>query len=409
MNLVRFFIPLLIIIAIDTYAYQAFNTAIPSKWVKYIYWLINAMVYIFVLSALFIEFPTWSKLVRSYFIAIVFMLYTTKLLLCFFVVLDDIFRLGKWLWVSASNTADNTTKGFSFSRSVFLQRMGLIIGGIPFIAMLDGMIRNAYNYQVKKVNLAIPNLPSSLIGTKIVQISDLHTGSLLHKKPLKRAVNIINDQQADLVFFTGDLVNNAAKEAQSFIDIFKEIKAKHGVFSVLGNHDYGDYGRWPAGGKEANFELMKDTHQRMGWQLLLNDNKLVEIGEEKLAVIGVENWSNHPRYRSYGDLSTAYTADCEDCPVQLLLSHDPSHWRGEVLDKYPKINAVFSGHTHGFQFGINLPGIKWSPIQLAYDEWIGLYEQNQRYLYVNPGMGYVGYPGRVGFLPEITVFNLVQA
>ena len=396
---------------IDLYSYQAFKTAFPAKWVRYVFWFIAFAAYITLLLAILTDARNWPAGIRVYLSAGFLILYFAKFILLPFLLIDDVFRLGNWLVnLFQNNTTDElvTETGKGISRSQFLSRMGLFVAGIPFLAMINGMVRNAYNYQVKRIKLKVPGLPEAFKGWKIVQFSDLHTGSYPTKEPLKKVISLINQEQAELVFFTGDLVNNLAKEAQDFVELFQQIQAKEGVFSCTGNHDYGDYSRWEnKEDKRANFELFKDTHKRMGWDLLLNENHIIEKDGHRLAVIGVENWSARTRYQRYGDLDKAYQKDCEDCDVQLLLSHDPSHWRAEVLERFPKINAVFSGHTHGFQFGVNLPFYKWSPVKYAYKEWIGLYQEGHQYLYVNPGLGYVGYPGRVGFLPEITVFELV--
>ena len=244
-------------------------------------------------------------------------------------------------------------------------------------------------------------------GLKIVQISDIHTGSFTRKEPVKGAIDLINQQQADLVFFTGDLVNSVASEVDNFLDVFNQIKSQYGVFSILGNHDYGDYVRWEsAEAKHQNFEKLKDTHQHLGWDLMMNEHRIVEVKGEKVAVIGVENYSAHPRFPKYGDLEKAHKGT-EVAVLKLLLSHDPTHWDDEVTRKFEDIAVTFSGHTHGFQFGLEIPGwIQWSPVKYVYKQWAGLYQNGSQYLYVNRGLGFLGYPGRVGILPEITVIEL---
>jgi len=250
------------------------------------------------------------------------------------------------------------------------------------------------------------------MGFRIVQISDIHLGSWVSKNELKEAVTIINDLKADVVFFTGDLVNYSTEEAYPFEQILKSVQSKYGVYSILGNHDYGDYKRWSS--KEAkarNMEEMFDFYKHLGWKLLLNENQVIEIEGEEIAIIGVENWGSMSRFQKYGDIEKAI-AGVEDKPVKLLLSHDPSHWE-LIISKYrTTIDVTFAGHTHGAQFGIEIPGMRWSPAQYIYNYWAGLYSllnpitNDKQYLYVNRGIGAIGYPGRVGILPEITVVDL---
>ncbi|MDQ3291120.1 MAG: metallophosphoesterase, partial [Bacteroidota bacterium] len=264
-------------------------------------------------------------------------------------------------------------------------------------------------YQVKRVTLRFPNLPNAFSGYKILQISDLHTGSFNSTHPLEKAVALINKQNADLVFFTGDLVNNIATEVVPHIPALQKIKAKDGKFSVFGNHDYGDYVSWESReAKRQNLQTLAQHHAEIGWRLLLNENVAIHKDGQHIAVLGVENWSTRMNFPRYGNMAKAY-AGTEQSPFKVLLSHDPSHWDGEVNQHYPDIDLMLSGHTHGMQFGVNLPGLKWSPVQYVYKQWAGLYKKGMQHLYVNTGLGFLGYPGRVGFLPEITVFELQKA
>jgi hypothetical protein len=253
-------------------------------------------------------------------------------------------------------------------------------------------------------------LPDALHGLRIVQVSDIHTGSFISRRPFEEAVALINAQNPDLVLFTGDLVNEIAEEAEPFIDVFKAIKAPLGVYSVLGNHDYGDY-FYPAGdeqGRIHNRQLMKLINTKMGWNLLLNEHRVLHYKGAKIGLIGSENWGHAARFPKYGDLDKA-TAGMETCDLNLLLSHDPSHWEAEVVEKRPEIDITFSGHTHGFQMGIEIPGFKWSPAKYLYKQWAGLYKQGHQHIYVNRGLGFLGYPGRLGILPEITVMEVQQS
>jgi predicted MPP superfamily phosphohydrolase len=257
--------------------------------------------------------------------------------------------------------------------------------------------------------LVLPNLPAAFNGLKIVQLSDIHTGSFVSSEPLEKALRMIQEQNADVIFFTGDLVNNITEEAIPYTEIFKQVKAPLGVYSTLGNHDYGDYVQWPSvEAKQKNFEDIKNLHAEFGWKLLMNEHIILKKGDAEIAVLGVENWGAAMRFPKYGDLKKAH-AGTENFPVKLLLSHDPSHWDAQVRKQYPDIDLTFSGHTHGMQFGIEIPGFRWSPSKYIYKQWADLYQEGKQFLYVNRGLGFLGYPGRVGILPEITVVELHNA
>ena len=292
-------------------------------------------------------------------------------------------------------------------RRKFLGQMGLLTAGIPFATLFYGKLRNTYRYKLYKESIAIKNLPPELEGFKIIQLSDIHSGSFFFKSPIEKAVEIVNQEKPDIVFFTGDLVNEKAKETNLIFDSLKQIEGRLGIFSVLGNHDYGDYGRWNnQQEKDANFEAILQVHQKLGWQLLLNEHKVVNVGNAKLGIIGVENFSVYDRFPTHGDLKKA-SRNMEACDVKILLSHDPSHWDAEVITQHKDIDLTLSGHTHGSQFGIEIPGwFKLSPVQLLYKQWAGLYKKQNQYLYVNRGLGYIGYVGRVGILPEISILKL---
>lgn len=404
----RLLIFIALIFAFDFYVFQAFkmvghNWSAGLKNVVYtLYWLVPVATagFLFLLAygdpdALNKNFIT---LIRSFLI----ILYLSKFLVAAILVVDDLRRLSLVAY-------DNIVGSGSFdpSRSKFLSQFALILGAIPFFSLTYGILRNPYRYRVFRERVKLSNLPKALEGLKIIQISDIHSGSFTMKEPIKNAISLINEQQPDLVFFTGDLVNNVAAEMEPFVDVFDKIEAKHGVYSVLGNHDYGDYVRWNSiNDKRQNLENLKETHRKMGWQLLLNDNQVLDINDHQVAVIGVENYSAHPRFPKYGDLQKA-TEGTQNAHLKLLLSHDPSHWEDQVTQAFKDIAITFSGHTHGMQFGIEIPGwLKWSPIQYVYKQWAGLYQKNEQYLYVNRGLGFLGYPGRVGILPEITVIEL---
>ncbi|MGF1923430.1 MAG: metallophosphoesterase [Bacteroidia bacterium] len=295
------------------------------------------------------------------------------------------------------------------SRSAFLTKAGLVAAAVPLSSLSWGIVSGAYDYHVKRVKLVLPNLPKSFDGIKLAQISDIHSGSFYNKTAVKGGVDMLLKERPDIVFFTGDLVNNLTKEVRDYQDIFAKIKAPLGVYSVLGNHDYGDYyfGKENSAAKVKNLRDMISTHKLMGYNLLMNENRRIKVNGEEIGILGIENWGMG-RFPKYGKMDLAM-ANTDDLPVKLLLSHDPSHWRAEVLEKYSEIDAMFSGHTHGMQFGVRLKELQWSPVQYIYKEWAGLYRQKQQQLYVNVGYGFLGYPGRVGILPEITIFELTRS
>lgn len=400
---------MLFLFLVDLYVFQAIKTVTQNldptaqRVVYFLFWGVFAVTAVtFVMASATRGTP--PNAYKTYLASTLFIIFASKLVVVLFLLVDDAVRIGRIAFHYASSDT-----AFDPSRNKFLSQMGLLVAAVPFTAFIYGMVKGAYDYQVKRVTLKFPNLPQAFDGYKILQISDLHTGSFTSTEPLQEAVRLINKQEADLVFFTGDLVNNQAVEVQRHIGTLKEIKAKAGVFSVLGNHDYGDYVTWPSPeAKRDNLRTLIDSHGRMGWQILMNEHRMIEKDGEKIAVLGVENWGNRVGFPKYGRLEQAY-AGTEDSPFKVLLSHDPSHWDGEVNQKYNDIDLTLSGHTHGMQFGVNIPGWKWSPVQYVYKQWAGLYKHGRQHLYVNTGLGFLGYPGRVGFLPEITVFELKKA
>ena len=273
-------------------------------------------------------------------------------------------------------------------------------------ALSYGVIRGSHQYQVVNQKLKIDNLPEAFKGLKLVQISDIHSGSFWSKDAVQKGVDMINDQKADMVFFTGDIVNNDASEMDDYIDVFSQISAPLGVFATMGNHDYGEYvPNFTPKDLPINKAKIQKVHDNLGWRLLMNEHEIIEKEGAQLAVVGIENWGAKMHFKKYGDMSKAISGVDANIPT-LLLSHDPSHWRGEILQDYPQVDAMFSGHTHGMQFGIETGGFKWSPIKYVYPEWAGLYKEGGQQLYVNRGFGYLGFPGRFGIWPEITVFEL---
>lgn len=292
------------------------------------------------------------------------------------------------------------------SRSTFLARGGLALAALPLISLNAGMVKGVYDYRIRRQRLIIPQLPGAFEGMTIVQISDIHSGSFYNKKAVNQGIDLLLGLKADLIFFTGDLVNDRTSEMKDYQDVFSRVKAPLGVYSVLGNHDYGDYVNWPSEhAKAKNLEDLKKVHKLMGFNLLLNEHRRLKIGNDEIGILGVENWGALSHFPKYGRVDLAL-AGTQDLSVKLLLSHDPSHWQAKIIPLHKDINVMFSGHTHGMQMGIRLTNFQWSPIQYVYPEWAGLYSHGHQQLYVNVGYGFLGYPGRIGILPEITLFTL---
>jgi len=405
-----------IILAIDIYYFRALKRAIEKlpaltkRIIKLSYWLLTlfAIGFMFFAASFFIDKTPPPKFARTYIMGVLMIITLSKLIGCIFLILYDGITLIIWTIKKLTQRHQNTNENIKkISRVDFLKKTALIASIIPFSTLMFGVLKSAFDYTIHKQKLKIPKLPNAFKGLKIVQISDIHSGSFISSEPLEKAIKLINEQQADLVFFTGDLVNDIAEEALPFIDTLKKITAPLGVFSILGNHDYGDYfyQKEDLAGKKHNYDLIKAVHKKLGWNLLLNENYIIEKENERLAILGVENWGNELRFPKYGDIDKAKKG-CFSTDVKLLLSHDPSHWDAHVLPNHPDIAATFSGHTHGMQFGVEIPGFKWSPSQYIYEKWAGLYQSKEQQLYVNRGLGFIGYPGRVGILPEITVFEL---
>lgn len=400
---------LIFLIFIDLYAYQALKVVISNStvsvktWSKIIFFSVNILMISFTLAYTSGLLEDWDKVTLTILRSLIFITYFSKFLILPFLLIDDIFRGFQWII-----DYFKPIQAFNPSRSRFLSQFGLFIGAIPLISLTYGMFRNAYRFKLRHSKIKIDQLPGELAGLKIIQISDIHSGSFLYPEEVNKAVEIINNQHPDLIFFTGDLVNNTADEVIPLLPVLSKIKAKYGVFSILGNHDYGDYIRWEnQEKKQDNLNRLKQYHKALGWQLLTNENRIVSVNGKQIGIVGVENFSTHMRFPKYGKLKESY-AGVENTHLKLLLSHDPSHWSHEVVTAFKDIAITFSGHTHGFQFGVEIPGfIQWSPIQYVYKQWAGLYKKENQMLYVNRGLGHLGYPGRVGILPEITLLELV--
>jgi predicted MPP superfamily phosphohydrolase len=372
-----------------------------------LYWLVSIAAIAFIISFPHSQYLQEHIVFRNYAFAIIIGLFFAKLIASAFFLLDDVRRLAVWLMakIFPRSGVDFTHESDYISRSAFLSWTGFVLGGGFLTTFIHGF-SNKYDYKVRRVKLSFTNLPKAFKGLKILQISDIHSGSFTDKAAVKRGVDMALKENADLILFTGDLVNDKADEMHDYMDVFDKIKAPMGVFSTLGNHDYGDYTTWPsAEAKKKNLERLKEIHGELGWRLLMNEHAILEKNNEQIALLGIENWSAFGRFPKYGRMDLAYPGT-EKYPFKILMSHDPSHWDAEVRPKYPDIDLMLAGHTHGMQFGVENPYFKWSPVQWFYKEWAGLYENAAQKLYVNRGYGFIGYPGRVGILPEITVFEL---
>lgn len=404
-----------VMVLLDFYVFQVVKFLAASAGTKtrtfiyYGYWGISVLAIITLLILPYLHFQHQAKLVRTTIFAVIAGVFFAKLIAAVFFLIDDIRRLIQWAAgkLFFSNTEGETLQqGERISRSVFLTWAGLLAGGGLFGSLVYGF-GNKYKYQLKRIPLSFSNLPPAFKGLKIIQVSDIHSGSFTNKEAVEKGVEKILAQQPDIILFTGDLVNNTSDEMADYMDVFSRLKAPMGVYSTLGNHDYGDYVHWDsAAAKTANLERLKQIHGELGWRLLMNEHVVLEKGNDKIALIGIENWSAKARFPKYGDMKKAY-AGSEKYPFKILMSHDPSHWDAEVRPKYADVDLMLAGHTHGMQFGVELPWFKWSPVQYVYKQWAGLYEEGKQRLYVNRGYGFIGYPGRVGILPEITLIELV--
>ncbi|MBN9380135.1 MAG: metallophosphoesterase [Chitinophagaceae bacterium] len=404
---------IVLVVLLDFYIFQALKTisqGASARWKAVLfngYWVVSILALVLFALLPVLNDPDWRR-TRTYIFATILGLFFGKLLASVFFLVDDIRRLFQWASgkLFFSNTEGENLSEDTISRSIFLSWLGLGMGGALFSSLVYGF-SNKYNYKIRRVSLAFDNLPSAFKGLKIIQLSDIHSGSLANTQAVAHGVDLVLTEKPDLILFTGDLVNDIATEMDPYKEIFSRLKAPMGVFSTLGNHDYGDYIWWETPElKKANLDRLKQLQADMGWRLLMNEHVALEKDGQQIALIGIENWSAKARFPKHGRLAEAY-AGAEKYPFSILMSHDPSHWDAQVRPHYPNIDLALAGHTHGMQFGVEIPGLKWSPVQYVYRQWAGLYEEGRQKLYVNRGFGFIGYPGRVGILPEITVIELV--
>jgi predicted MPP superfamily phosphohydrolase len=396
---------------LDIYVFQVLQVVLPTSSKARLaiiigYWVISISAMLYVVTYPYINHDNWPRWAVAYSRAIVFGLVLSKLLASLFFAVDDIRRAGTWLIGKfMQKPVEVARNGAGISRSVFLSWLGLAVGGTVFSTLVYGF-GNKYRYHVNRLRMSFKNLPAGFKGMRIVHISDIHSGSFTDKEAVENGVKKILKEKPDMILFTGDLVNDRASEMKDYMDVFSQLKAPMGVYSTLGNHDYGDYVQWESiEAKRENLEQLKQVHKNMGWRLLMNEHVVLAKGGDRIALLGIENWGAKGNFAKYGKMEHAYPGS-EQYPFKILMSHDPSHWDAEVRTKYGDIDLTLAGHTHGMQFGLELPGFKWSPVQYMYKQWAGLYEAGDQKLYVNRGYGFLGYPGRIGILPEITVIEL---
>ncbi|NMM50571.1 metallophosphoesterase [Marinigracilibium pacificum] len=405
-------------LAIDIYFFQAIKTIVAdSSQVTRRVTTISYWLFSFILSAgiVYVFLMNDRHGLGRVIILVAFGTVISKIIGILFLLFDDIRRGVVWLVDNVFYRGDAkitetiskvTEEGEGISRNEFLAKSAIISSLAPIAAMGFGILSGAHDYRVRKKVITLPNLPKGFDGLRIAQISDIHSGSFFNKTAVEGGVEMLLDEKPDVVFFTGDLVNEDSNEVKDYTEIFMQVKAPLGVFSTLGNHDYGDYKRWPnEKAKAANLQKLFDAHKYMGWELLNNENRILKEGGDQLAIIGVENWGLG--FKKAGDLKKALIGT-EESATKLLLSHDPTHWDAEVRPM-SDVDVMFAGHTHGFQLGIEIGDFRWSPAQYRYKQWADLYEENGQYLYVNRGYGYIGYPGRIGMPPEITIIELKRA
>jgi len=402
----RWIITLLFLAVFQWYSYQAIKTITSNRWMLLLYFIIVLMIIgNLVFHTLVIERSTTMEPRLMYAIGFFVTLFAFQALVTLLLLGEDILRIPQGIYVFFTKMPGQTQ--FLPERRKIISQIAVGLAAIPFASLLYGMYRGKYNYKVLNYVLEYDDLPEAFDGFKIAQISDIHSGSFDNPEKVQYGVDLINQQQADVVFFTGDLVNNRAEEVFPWIETFKKINSKFGVYSILGNHDYGDYTSWESEAeKKKNMEALFDAQKQMGWDLLLNESRFIEKDGQRLALVGIENWGSG--FKQAGDLEKALE-NVAPQDFKILLSHDPSHWEAQVLPHPFDIHLTLSGHTHGMQFGIEIPGwIKWSPVKWRYKQWAGIYEQAKQRLNVNRGFGYLAYPGRVGIWPEVTVITLTK-
>lgn len=399
----RWIIFIIVYILLTVYGFQAIKTVTKQTWIHYLFIAIAVVVVgNFILQFTVVNEGRVLSPLKSYAFGFLLTFMSLNLVLVPILLGEDIIRgiFGLYDKFIAKKEVFHIP-----GRRKFISQIGLGLAAIPFASLLYGMYKGKYNFRVLNYTLHFEDLPEAFDGYRLTQISDIHSGSFDNKEKIEYAIDLINDQKSDVILFTGDMVNNKASEMLPWKTTFSRLKAKDGKYSVLGNHDYGDYVDWDSSAEKAkNLEDLKDIQREIGFDLLLNEHRYLERNGEKIAIVGVENWGKG--FKQKGDLKKASSQINSD-DFKILMSHDPSHWDAQVVNDKYHYHLTLSGHTHGMQFGIEIPGwIKWSPVKWRYKQWAGIYEALGQYINVNRGFGYLGYPGRVGIWPEITVIEL---
>ncbi len=395
----------LVLFVIELYAFQVVRTLIKLKWISVSYQIISLLLFVFIIYS-FTKFDRSVGQTKQTMLTmgLLLLVYVPKIMITVVLLGEDIFRLG----TGAINyfVENDSNVDFLPSRRKFVSQVALGLAAVPFLSLIYGIFEGRYNYKVIKQAIYFPDLPDAFDGFTITQISDVHSGSFDNSEKINYAIDLVNEQNSDIILFTGDIVNTYAKEMHPWLETFNRIKKpEFGKFSVLGNHDYGEYVTWPTPvAKEENFEAIKNLYEQIDFKLLLNEHTFIQKGQDRIALVGVENWGHN--FKQAGDLDKA-SRNLTSKDFKIVMSHDPSHWDQVVQHHDKHFHLTLSGHTHGMQFGIEIPGImKWSLAQYVYKQWAGLYENAGRYVYVNRGFGFHAYPGRVGIMPEITVIQL---
>ena len=410
MNILGYIIAIAVVIALDIYIFQLVksitdkSSARVQKVASYIFWSFTGITIIAIVVAGQLD-PFIHRFWRTMLGSFIFINIFSKLISGIFLLVDDLVRGTQWIILKLSKGKEDKV---DLSRKKFLTKTAIGAGAIPFATMGFGIATGAYNYQVRRKTIYFKDLPKSFDGIKVAQLSDIHSGSFYNKTAVKGGIDLLLGEKPDIVFFTGDLVNDQSKEVEDYVPIFEKVRAPLGVYSTMGNHDYGDYRRWSSvSAKQQDVKNLHKAHELMGWDLLLNENRKIKVDGDEISILGVENWGKG-RFSKYGNLQQTHRGT-EDTAFKILLSHDPSHWDAEVIPDYKDIDLTLSGHTHGFQFGIEIGDFRWSPSKYMYKQWADLYQKGEQYIYVNRGFGFIGYPGRVGILPEVTILELKRA
>ncbi|WP_409417477.1 metallophosphoesterase [Flavobacterium sp. PS2] len=404
---IRFIIICALFLFIEFYSFQAVRTLIKLRWLLISYQIISLLLFIFIIYS-FTQFDRSIGQTKQtmFTMGLMLVVYVPKIVITLVLLGEDIFRVGAGLVNYFIENPNLTKDSVIPSRRKFVSQLAVGLAAVPFLSLIYGIFEGKYNFKVIRQTVFFPDLPDAFDGFTITQISDVHSGSFDNPEKISYAVDLVNEQNSDMILFTGDIVNTHATEMHPWLETFNKIKdPKFGKYAVLGNHDYGEYVTWPSEQKkDENFEAIKSLYGQIGFQLLLNEHTYIQKGEDKIALVGVENWGHN--FKKAGDLNKASQGVQQD-DFKVLMSHDPSHWEYEIKNHPKNFHLTLSGHTHGMQFGIEIPGyFKWSLAQYVYKQWAGLYENAGRYVYVNRGFGFHAYPGRVGIMPEITVIEL---